>query len=77
MVWGCSWEGGSGWETHVNPWLFHVNVCQKPLQYCEVISLQLIKIKGKNKKQTIKNKNKQTKKRIEYIWGTVQCFLES
>ena len=36
-------------ETHVNPWLIHVNVCQKPLQYCKVISLQLIKIIGKNK----------------------------
>ena len=37
-------EGGSGWGTHVNPWLIHVNVWQKPLQYCKVISLQLIKI---------------------------------
>ena len=27
----------------------HVNVWQKPLQYCKVISLQLIKINGKNK----------------------------
>ena len=39
--------GGSGWETHVNPWLIHGNVWQKPLQYCKVISLQLIKINGK------------------------------
>ena len=30
----------------VNPWLIHVNVGQKPLQYCKVISLQLIKING-------------------------------
>ena len=41
------WEGGSGWGTHVNPWLIHVNVWQKPLQYCKVISLQLIKINEK------------------------------
>ena len=27
----------------VYPWLIHVNVWQKPLQYCKVISLQLIK----------------------------------
>ena len=27
--------------------LIHVNVWQKPLQYCKVISLQLIKINGK------------------------------
>ena len=47
--WGGRWEGGSGWGTHVNPWLIHVNVWQKPLQYCKVISLQLIKNKGKKK----------------------------
>ena len=46
---GCSGrrEGGLGWGTHVNPWLIHVNVWQKPLQYYKVISLQLIKINGK------------------------------
>ena len=35
--------------THVNPWLIHVNVWQKPLQYYKVISLQLIKINEKKK----------------------------
>ena len=40
--WGGRWEEGSGWGTHVNPWLIHINVWQKPLQYCKVISLQLI-----------------------------------
>ena len=44
MGWGGRWEEGLGWGTHVNPWLIHVNVWQKPLQYCKVISLQLIKI---------------------------------
>ena len=33
--------GGSGWGTHIHTWLIHVNVSQKPLQYCKVISLQL------------------------------------
>ena len=47
MGWEGRWEGESGWGTHVNPRLIHVNVWQKPLQYCEVISLQLIKINGK------------------------------
>ena len=37
------WKGGSGWGIHIYPWLIHVNVWQKPLQYCKVISLQLIK----------------------------------
>ena len=45
--WRGRWEGGSGWGTHVNPWLIHVNVWQNPLQYCKVISLQLIKKKKK------------------------------
>ena len=42
---------------HVNPWLIHVNVRQKPLQYCKVISLQLIKIIGE-KKYMSQKKNK-------------------
>ena len=46
--WKGRWEGGLGWGIHVNPWLIHVNVWQKPLQYFKVISLQLIKINGKN-----------------------------
>ena len=32
------------------PWLIHVNVWQKPLHYCKVISLQLIKINEKKKR---------------------------
>ena len=32
---GWDWEGGSGWGKHVHPWLIHVNVWQKPLQYCK------------------------------------------
>ena len=53
------WDGeggrrwGSGWGTHVNPWQIHVNVWQKPLQYCKVISLQLIKVNRKKKKKTL------------------------
>ena len=38
---GWDGEGGPGWGTHVHPWLLHVNVWQKPPQYCKVISLQL------------------------------------
>ena len=51
MGWGGRREGGLGWGTHVNPWLIHVNVWQKPLQYCKVISLQLIKINEKKRKK--------------------------
>ena len=51
MGWRGRREGTSGWGTHVNPWLIHVNVWQKPLQYCKVISLQLIKINGKKKEK--------------------------
>ena len=50
MGWGGRWEGGIRMgRAHVNPWLIHVNVWQKPLQYCKVITLQLIKINEKTK----------------------------
>ena len=57
MGWRGRQEGGSGWETHVNSWLIHVNVWQKPLQYCKVISLQLINgnIYIKKKKESKKD----------------------
>ena len=48
--------GGSGWGTHVNRWLIHVNVWQKPLQYCN---------------QPPTNKNKWKKKRTYYEQGPV------
>ena len=50
------WDNPEGWdgegggrgvqdgEAHVHPWLTHVNVWQKPPQYCKVISLQLKQI---------------------------------
>ena len=63
MGWRGRWEGWSGWGTHVNPWLIHVNVWQKPLQYCKVISLQLIKINEKNKF----NKKKVKKLLLSYV----------
>ena len=46
--------GGSGWGIHVNPWLIHVNVLQKPLQYGKVISLLLIKINEKKIRRNLK-----------------------
>ena len=40
------WDGEGGGRVsqdggHMHPWLIHVNLWQKPLQYCKVISLQL------------------------------------
>ena len=32
MGWGGRWKWGSGWGTHVNPWLFYYNVWQNSLQ---------------------------------------------
>ena len=49
--WIGRWEGGSGWGIHVNPWLIHFKVWQNPLQYCKVISLQLIKKNNNNNKK--------------------------
>ena len=67
MEWGGRWEGGSGWGQHVHPWLTHVNVWQKPLQYCKVISLQLnnlfTKKVGKKPKQTFLQRDTQMAKK--------------
>ena len=65
---GCSglvhWDDPEGWEgeaggrggservTPVHSWLIHVNVWQKPLQYCKVVSLQLINISEEKKRKT-------------------------
>ena len=46
--------GGSGWGTHVHPWLIHVKVWQKPPQYYKVISLQLKIFLKKEKKIKLK-----------------------
>ena len=68
------WEGGSGWGIHVNPWLMHVNEWQKPLQYCKVISLQLIKINEKIiiiKYASTKKKKKEEKTKIHLVKAMV------
>ena len=48
---GMGWRGrreeGSGRGTHVNPWLIHVNVWQKPLQYIYIKMGERIKKKKK------------------------------
>ena len=36
------WRGSSEWGTHVHPWLSHVSVWQKPLQYCKVIQFSSV-----------------------------------
>ena len=56
MGWRGRLEGGSGWGTHVNPWLIYVNVWQKPLkkkkQKNKVFwNFKKIKIKSKGKKK--------------------------
>ena len=72
MGWGGRWKGGLGWGTHVNPWLFHVNVWQNPLQYCKVISLQLIKINEKKNNKplsyTVRKRKKEVRRHM-YTYG--------
>ena len=46
--WRGRWEGGIGMGNICKPM---ADSCQKPLQYCKVISLQLIKINGKKKEK--------------------------
>ena len=50
------WEVGRRFKrkgTHVYLWLIHVDVWQKPTQYCNVITLQLKINKSKKKKKII------------------------
>ena len=63
VMYGCkSWTIKKVEGLHRNPWLIHVNVWQKLLQYCKVISLQLIKINGQKKKKTKTESDQQVAK---------------
>ena len=75
MGWGERWERGSGWGIHVNPWLTHVKVWQKPLQYCKVISLQLIKINGK-KINPINKINNRPCENAHQVWTYSRFLVE-
>ena len=66
--WRGRWEGGLGWGIHVNPWLIRVNVWQKPLQYCKVIGLQLIKTNKKRKSLKKKEFIEITYKKSSFSW---------
>ena len=66
--WRGRWEGGSGWGIHAYPWLIHVNIWQKPLQYCKVISLQLIEINEKKNQY----KNTITRSTIDITKGSAK-----
>ena len=78
IAWRGRWEGGSGWGTHVNPWLIHFNVWQNPLQlkkkerereglceYPQVITGNICMITALLSGACTLNKNKQTNKKIE------------
>ena len=73
--WRGRWEGGSGWKIHVNPWLIHVNVWQNPLQYCKVISLQLIRINKKKKKERERESWEERGQRRKWEEGTSNWLL--
>ena len=64
-------EAGGGFRmrrgTHVYLWLIHVDVWQKPSQYCKAIILQLKQINFKIK--IIKNKQKK-----KVLWLVPQCI---
>ena len=61
MGWRGRREGGLGWGTHVNPWLIHVKVWQKPLQGK----------KQQQQQQTNKQKKLLKKVVILDIWGFI------
>ena len=72
---GMGREVGRGFRMRntLNPWLIHVNVWQKPLQYCKVISLQLVKIKKKLKMKMLIKEIKCAYSRIISWYKFVHC----
>ena len=54
-------------EARVTPWLIHVNLWQNPLQCCEVISLQLIKINEKKRGMEADGRNP--------LWGKILLLM--
>ena len=62
--------GGIRMGNNVNPWLIHDNVRQKPLQYCKVISLQLIKI---NEKKIVLMSDDSTSSFMEVLRTNLKC----
>ena len=63
---------GSGWGTHVNQWLVHVNVWQKPLQYCK--SNQPPTNKKRKKKKITQILVSKGKKKLH--WGQAETRLK-
>ena len=51
--WRGKWEGGLGWGTHVNPWLFHFNVWQNSLQIKKLKKIFFLKRRSNRKQQVI------------------------
>ena len=46
-------QRGSGWGTNAHPWLIHVKVWQKPLQYCNLSPIKINKFKKRIKKKNL------------------------
>ena len=77
--WRGRWDGGLGWGTHVNPWLIHFNVWQNTLEYCKVISLQLIKKKkrrGRGTRDQIANIRWIINKARDFQKNIYFCFID-
>ena len=44
--WRGRWEGGSGWGTHVNPWLFHSNETKSTTIKIKINKVKIFIFKG-------------------------------
>ena len=72
QIGSLGWTCTHCWFKMANHCLIHVNVWQKSLQYCKVISLQLIKI---NEKKKNKIKWITTKDLLYSTWNSAQCYV--
>ena len=55
MGWRGRREGGSGWGTHVNPWLIHVSVWQKNTTSKIIIIIIINSLQIKKKKLSVQS----------------------
>ena len=67
----CKQQYSNNRWSDIKEWLVHVNVWQKPLQYCKVISLHLIKIN--EKKHPLQSQHFSPVALLSKIW--MDCIL--
>ena len=74
MGWRGRWEGGSGWGTHVNPWLIHVKkrkknwsitTTKKTLERSKVVPQRMVQLNDRTSKKFQSTSPQQSQQRFK------------